>query len=209
MREHQSGGEAIVDPDAELVEAARSAREGDLRAFEGLVKRHQDHVVTNCRYLTRSPDDAPDLAQEVFLKAYFGLARFEGRASFRSWIQRIKLNHCLNYLRKDKGREFLDVDDEVTQTMPEMSVLPEGEKVAKRLGDQQAIQRVLDGLPDTLRVPLLLCDLDGLSYAEIAEELDIGLSATKMRIKRAREEFRLRFAEFEASDAVPLGEVGE
>ena len=66
--------------DETLVQDAQGAPEGDLRAFEELVTRHQQRVTTNCRYLTRSPDDAPDLAQEVMVKVFFSLSRFEGKA---------------------------------------------------------------------------------------------------------------------------------
>ena len=66
--------------DAELVERSRRAPDGDVRAFEVLVHRHQDAILTNCRCITRSAADAPDLAQEVFVKVFFGLSRFEGRS---------------------------------------------------------------------------------------------------------------------------------
>jgi RNA polymerase sigma-70 factor (ECF subfamily) len=87
------------EPDDELLEKARSAPEGDYSAFEQLVRRHQEKVRANCRYLTRDPGYAEDLAQEVFVKVFFGMRRFEGRSSFRTWLHRIKINHCLNYLR--------------------------------------------------------------------------------------------------------------
>lgn len=194
--------EVRQDPDAELVEAARRAPEGDTRAFEKLVDRHQQLVLTNCRHLSRSEDDAEDLAQEVFLKAYFGIHRFEGRASFKSWVQRIKLNHCLNHLRKKKNRgEDVELDD--AEATGHAAMVVGGSDVVTRLSKEQRIARVLDSLPDTLRVPLLLCDLDGLEYSEIAQNLGIGLSATKMRIKRGREEFQRRYREIsgEGSEA--------
>ncbi|HHN74324.1 MAG TPA: sigma-70 family RNA polymerase sigma factor, partial [Acidobacteria bacterium] len=89
--------------DDQLVETAKSAPPGDMRAFEQLVERYQRSVHTNCRYLGGSESDAEDLAQEVFIKAFFGLQRFEGRAQFKTWLQRIKVNHCLNHLRKKEG----------------------------------------------------------------------------------------------------------
>ena len=179
--------------DEQLVESAQEALPGDLRPFEELVRRHQDKVLANCRYLTGSPDDAQDLAQEVFVKAFFGLARFEGRSSFRSWIQRIKVNHCLNFLRKRKSRTFVDVDDPVHDA--ELGVDATAHRDASASDERARIRRVLDKLPDTLRVPLIMRDLDGMSYQEIADDLHIGLSATKMRIKRAREEFRRLYGE--------------
>ncbi len=180
--------------DEELVALAMRANQGDLRAFDHLVERHQSRVLANCRYLTRSPDDAEDLAQEVFVKAYFGLKRFEGRSQFKTWIQRIKVNHCLNHLRKRKDKVFLDVQDEALGSVEELRVEPVAQKRAEARDDRDLVRSVLDSLPDTLRLPLVLRDLDELSYQEIAESLDIGLSATKMRIKRGREEFRDKYA---------------
>lgn len=180
--------------DEDLVRRAQAAPSGDLRAFETLVNRHQRRVLTNCRHLTRS-DDAEDLAQEVFVKAFFALRRFEGRSRFGTWIGRIKVNHCLNHLRKRKDRVFVDVDDPATAAAPELVVEPD---VARRVAGEagrERVREILERLPATLRVPLILRDLDELSYQEIAEELGIGLSAVKMRIKRGREMFRRLWAE--------------
>src|ERR1700733_5050845 len=87
------------DPDEELLQEARKAPDGDLRAFEKLVLRYQRRVVANCRYITRDQNNAEDLAQEVLLKAFSGLSSFEGRSSFAGWLQRIKVNHCLDHLK--------------------------------------------------------------------------------------------------------------
>ena len=91
-----------ADVDAELLHAAQSAPEGDLRAFEELVRRYQNRIRANCRYLTRDDNNVEDLTQEVFVKAYFGLSKFEGRSTFRHWIKRIKVNHCLNHMGRKK-----------------------------------------------------------------------------------------------------------
>src|ERR1700735_816034 len=100
-----------TDPDEELVQKARKAPEGDLRAFEQLVLRYQRRVVANCRYITRDRNNAEDLAQEVLVKAFFGLPRFEGRSSFAGWLQRIKINHCLNHLKKQVGRSYVGIEE--------------------------------------------------------------------------------------------------
>ena len=176
--------------DEELVTLAQQAGDGDLRAFDQLVERHQKKVMANCRYLSRSPADSEDLAQEVFVKAYFALKRFEGRSSFKTWIQRIKINHCLNYLARKRGKEFVDVEEPALTRYEQLQVEPRGERRAQARSDRERIGIVLDGMTETLRLPLVLRDSDGYSYQEIADELGIGLSAVKMRIKRAREEFR-------------------
>ena len=90
----------MSDIDANLVAQALKAHPGDLRAFDELVRRHQSRVQTNCRYLSGNEEDALDLAQEVLVKAYFNLKGFEARAGFGTWVNRIKVNHCLNHLRR-------------------------------------------------------------------------------------------------------------
>ncbi len=177
-------------PDDELVELARSAPSGDMRPFEILVQRHSSKILANCRYLTRAPNDADDLAQEVFVKAFFGLKRFEGRSKFSTWLQRIKINHCLNYNQKKHGKHMVDVEAPGMEIEAGLYHEALGEKNLESLDQRRRIEKVLDSMSDTLRIPLLLRDLDGLAYQEIADQLAIGLSAVKMRIKRAREEFR-------------------
>jgi len=177
--------------DAELVEAARSASgSGDLRAFDELVVRYQERVAGNCRFLTNSPSDAADLAQEVFVKAYFGLKGFEGRATFRTWLERIKANHCINHVRSRSHVTFLDIDDEAVQAAPQLRTSPAAERALAARDERERVAAVLHGLSDQIRVPLVLRDMDGLPYQEIADRLGIGLSAVKMRIKRGREAFR-------------------
>lgn len=181
--------------DEKLVERARKARKGDLRAFDELVRRHQARVRTNCRFLTGSEEDALDLSQEVFVKAYFNLQRFEGRSTFGTWVQRIKVNHCLNHIRKRKGKVFVDVEDPALGGEEALRDDARADDATRARETRERIAAVLDRMSETLRVPLLLRDLDGLSYQEIADRLGLGLSAVKMRIARAREEFRALYAE--------------
>ena len=183
--------------DAHLVEEARNAAAGDLRAFGELVRRHESKVKTNCRYMSGSATDAEDLAQDVFVKAYFGLKRFEGRASFQTWIKRIKANHCINFVKKRSVRSFVDVEDPSIMTSDQIRVEPAGTSGLTGATRRERIRTALEGIPDSLRIPLILRDLDDLSYQEIAEEMGIGLSAAKMRVKRGREAFRARFEDDE------------
>jgi RNA polymerase sigma-70 factor, ECF subfamily len=175
----------------DLFEEARKAPEGDLRAFEALVQQNQHRIVADCRHITRDETVAEDLAQEVFLKAYFGMHSFEGRSSFRHWLQVIKVHHCLNHLKRSKKNQVsLDDEEEGMSNSVELST---ADKTLERLSDRQRIHRILDLMPETLRLPLVLRDMDELSYEEVAANLSISLSAAKMRIKRAREWFRARY----------------
>ena len=181
--------------EGELLERIRDAREDDFRPFEELVRRYQQKVNTNCRYLSGSPDDAEDLAQEVFMKIYFGLARFEGRSSLETWVQRIKSNHCINFVKR---KRIKTVDLDAPGVEGASGLAPKAERMLERKDRQARIGAVLLMMAETLRIPLVLRDMDGLAYEEIAEEMGIGLSAVKMRIKRGREEFRRLFTEMDA-----------
>ena len=180
--------------DEDLLRLVQDARAGDTRPFQELVRRHERKVLTNCRYLSGSPSDAEDLAQEVFVKVYFGLAGFEGRSSFDTWIKRIKSNHCINWVTK-KRLPTVDVDPAVAENAARAD--PAAERNLDREETKERVGAVLLDLNETLRIPLVLRDMDGLSYDEIADELGIGLSAVKMRIKRGREEFRALFARYD------------
>lgn len=179
-------------PDEELWREAITAADGDLRAFERLVQRHQQRILADCRHMTRDPASAEDLAQEVFVKAFFGLRAFEGRSSFKHWLQRIKVHHCLNFLKKREGRGQVQINEDA-EDFEQLAVAPTAHRDFEEMNDRQLIARILDSLPSTLRVPLIMRDMDDLPYDEIAHSLGLGLSAAKMRIKRAREEFRRRY----------------
>lgn len=186
--------------DEELVAIARASGKYGARAFEMLVRRHQTFVAANCQVITRLPNDVDDLAQEVFVKAFFGLRRFEGRAPFRAWLHRIKVNHCLNHVRRARGAIMVELEDLEHENQEQLSTAPSADVELQSVADRARIVEVLEAMSDALRLPLMLRDGDGLSYEEIADELHISLSAVKMRIKRGREEFRRRFATVVARD---------
>lgn len=176
-----------------LVVRAQASGPGDHAAYEELVRRHRAKVLANCRFLTRSDLDTEDLAQEVFMKAYFGLKKLKAAATFPSWLQRIKINHCLNFIRKHKDRSFVEVESPGLVSEEKLRVAtPVGAELTDRVRENR-IWTILYSMSDKLRLPLILCDMDGLSYQEAADELGIGLSALKMRLKRAREHFRKRY----------------
>jgi RNA polymerase sigma-70 factor (ECF subfamily) len=183
----------FIDPDADLLRLVMGSPEGDLRAFEELVKRYQGRILADCRFLTRDENNAEDLAQEVFVKAFFALRTFEGRSAFRSWLQRIKVNHCLNHMKKRQGRGDVALDEDNADSFSETWIPADAERKLERAASQQRIDAILSVMPPTLRVPLVMRDMDELSYEEIAASLGLGLSAVKMRIKRGREFFRRRY----------------
>lgn len=190
-----------MEADEKLVEQARQAPPGDTMAFEQLMQRHQTSILANCKYLTRSSDDAEDLAQEVFVKAFFRLESFEGRSRFKTWLQRIKINHCLNFIKKHKGKRHVDISEPALQEEGRLRVQASAPTDVANREERERIKSVLESLPDHMRIPLILCDVDGLSYQEIVDTLEIGMSAVKMRIKRAREEFRRRYLAIDIDSA--------
>jgi RNA polymerase sigma-70 factor (ECF subfamily) len=191
----QGPNEDFKDRDEELLRAARSAPEGDMRAFEQLVELHRRRILADCQCLTGGDNDSEDLAQEVFVKAYFGLNGFEGRSTFRHWLQRVKVNHCLNHLKRRSGREAVAIGEESAESLEQLQVAPAADSHLEAMEQHQRIDAILASMPSTLRVPLIMRDMDELSYEEIAGSLGIGLSAAKMRIKRAREHFRRLYGE--------------
>jgi RNA polymerase sigma-70 factor (ECF subfamily) len=195
--------EELKDRDEELLRAVREAREGDLRAFEQLIEQHHKRILADCRYLTRDENNSEDLAQEVFVKAFFGLRNFEGRSSFRHWLQRIKVHHCLNHLKKREGKEVLSIDEDAVEGYEELHVRAVAHQDIETEASRRRIEGILNSMPATLRIPLIMCDMDELSYEEIGVALGIGLSAVKMRIKRAREQFRRRY---EGQEAIAAGQ---
>ena len=131
----------------ELVQAAKQAPEGDVRAFEQLVYMHQKRLLENCRHLTRDESNFEDLAQEVLVRAYFGLPKFEGKSSFGHWLKRIKVNHCLNHLKKQEGRTAIDVEEPGIQDDTRLQVLPSIELTMELADKRGRIRKVLNALP--------------------------------------------------------------
>jgi RNA polymerase sigma-70 factor (ECF subfamily) len=129
------------------------------------------------------------------MKVYFGLAGFERRSSFNTWVQRIKSNHCINFVKK---KRLSTVELDAPGVEGASGTPPEAERKLEKEATKARVGRVLLQLTETLRIPLVMRDMDGMPYDEIAEELEIGLSAVKMRIKRGREEFRRLMKAMEA-----------
>lgn len=179
--------------DVELVRAVLDgAARGDTRAADIFIERHSGHVRANCEFLVTEPETARDLAQEAMVKAYFGLAGYRGDSTLRTWVRRIKVNHCLNHLARVRPTA-VDLDQVPPSADPALRVEPPTTLDGSDHGP--AVAAILAELTETLRVPLVLRDVDEFGYEEIAERLGIGLSAAKMRVARGRERFRIAWLE--------------
>lgn len=176
-----------ADPDIEL---ARLAQAGDARAFEALVVKYQRRIARHVARFVKSADDVEDVVQDVFVRAYRGLASFRGDSQFYSWLYRIASNAALNHLRRAPDDVLLgdDAPDErISEFTPGISdaAQPDRTLMAEQIAD--AVQRALAKLQPQLAEALMLFEVEKKSYAEIAEILQIPIGTVRTRIFRARE----------------------
>lgn len=175
-------------------ELIRKAANADREAFGQLVEQHQTQVYNLCLRMVGSREDAADLAQEAFLRAWKGLPYFQFGSSFSTWLYRLTSNVCIDFLRGQKRRSavsitFLDEKDEEKQLdLPDPAAGPED--LAIQLESQEQIARAMNDLAVEYRQALTLRVIQGLSYTQIAELLDIKEGTVKSRIARAREQLR-------------------
>lgn len=166
-------------------------QQGESALFEQLVLRHQDRIYNLCRRMLSQAQDAEDAAQDTFLKAYRNLGRFTPDTSFTTWLYRIAINTCLDRRKKPIWHSLFKKTAEGEEFMlAELAhgFTPERLYEAKQTGE--LVQACLAGLPVKLKAALVLKELEGCSYEEIAEALDVSLGTVKSRISRAREEMR-------------------
>jgi RNA polymerase sigma-70 factor (ECF subfamily) len=171
---------------------ARVAR-GDLDAFDLLVTRYQGRVYGIAANFAANRDDAGDLAQEVFLKAYRSLCSFRGQSAFSTWLYRIAVNACVDYVRRQGRRGWLQVAPDPAAAPGEPELDPQQELERKEL--RSTLGRAIGGLSLKLRVALVLHDIEGLTHEEMAQVVGCSVGTTKSRLFRAREEVRRRLLE--------------
>ncbi len=173
--------------DRELV---RRAQSGDKEAYEELVHRHQHRVFAVAGGILRRREDVEDIAQQVFVKAYFSLKRFDQRAAFSTWLYKITVNECWDLLRKKKVRPLLyesDLSEEQAQQFSAAERLESGtQDISDKLEAQQRVERLLEGLDERDRMMLVLKEVEGFAIEEIAEILDLNANTVKVRLFRAR-----------------------
>lgn len=152
--------------------------DGDESVFSELLKRHKEKV-RNIIYLTLSNSDGvDDIAQEVFITVYRHLKSFRFESQFTTWLYRITINKCKDHLRKKNIRSiFLPLKDEE----------PVFESINEDTDIKHIVRNAIATLPDKLRIPLVLKDLEGFSYQEIADTMECEIGTVKSRIFRARE----------------------
>ena len=175
-------------PDQLLVERVQ---QGDKTAFDLLVKKYQHKVLAVIGRFVRDPDEAMDVAQDAFVKAYRALDRFRGDSAFYTWLYRIAVNTAKNYLAM-QSRRPTESDHDVSEieqiegnTALKEQATPENLLLKDEL--QATVLKAIENLPDDLKTAIMLRELEGLSYEEIATVMECPIGTVRSRIFRARE----------------------
>jgi len=173
--------------DRELV---RRAQHDDSAAFEELVRRHQHRVFAVAGGILRRHEDVEDISQQVFVKAYFSLKRFDQRAAFSTWLYKITVNECWDLLRKKKVRPLLYESDLSEEQARQVIAAEEqgggGPDASERLEARERVDLLLEDLDERDRLMLILKEVEGFAVEEIAEVLGLNANTVKVRLFRAR-----------------------
>ncbi|MGB7497388.1 MAG: sigma-70 family RNA polymerase sigma factor [Candidatus Acidiferrum sp.] len=182
------GAAARREDDRELVQRAQR---GDKDAFEMLVAKHQGRVFAVAGGILRSREDVEDIAQQVFMKAYFSLKRFDQRSAFSTWLYKITVNECWDLLRKKKVRPLVfesELSEEQAHAYQSTEQKGEGAPdVREQLETRELLEKWLDCLEERDREMLVLKEVQGFTVEEIAEIMGVNGNTVKVRLFRARQ----------------------
>ncbi len=174
--------------DKELV---KRVQKGDKGAFDLLVVKYEHKIVNLVMRYVRDPETALDISQEAFIKAYRALPRFRGDSAFYTWLYRIAVNTAKNHLAAQRRRpsdielDLQDPDQYGLHAKLKETDTPEAVSLSQEL--QETLERAIQALPDDLRTAIVLRELDGMSYEEIAQTMDCPVGTVRSRIFRARD----------------------
>jgi len=176
-----------TDPDHELV---RLAQIGDARAFEALVVKYQRRIAGHVARYVKRASDVEEVVQDVFMKVYRGIGSFKGESAFYTWVYRISRNAALNFVTRQSKVVVLQEDiapagDDFVDTHGSDNENPERALVAKQIAE--GVQRAMQLIDPELAEPLVLFEVEGKQYKEIAQMLQIPIGTVRTRIFRARE----------------------
>jgi RNA polymerase sigma-70 factor, ECF subfamily len=198
-------GENEQHPDVALVARVRA---GDVSAYDELVRKYERQIFRIAQHITQNREDAQDVMQDAFLKAYEKLDQFQGNAKFYTWLVRIAVNESLMRLRKRRTGRMVSMDDDL-QT-EEGSVprdfadwAPDPEQNYNQSELSEILRKTIQGLPQGFRVVFALRDVEGLSTEETAETLGLSVPAVKSRLLRARLQLRERLSRYFKRKTVP------
>lgn len=189
-----------VEPGDELA-LVRAAKSGDISAFEQLVKRYDRNIFRLAQHITQNREDAEDVVQEAFLKAYTHLNGFQEQSKFYTWLVRIAVNESLMKLRRRRADKTVSLDQEIEteeDSIPREVTdwRPNPEQEYKQAEMNQILSKTIGGLPGGFRTVFVLRDVEGLSTEETAEALQLSVPAVKSRLLRARLQLRERLNKY-------------
>src|SRR6266478_8556984 len=191
----------VSEPVSDELALVNAARAGDVTAFEELVRRYDRNVFRIAQHITQNREDAEDVVQDAFLKAYSNLNQFQGQSKFYTWLVRIAVNEALMKLRRRRPERMVSLDEEikteddsVPREVADWSPNPEQNYNQAEL--REILSRTIQGLPPGFRTVFILRDVEGLSTEETAEALELSIPAVKSRLLRARLQLRERLNRF-------------
>jgi len=197
---------AVIEPkvrDAATEELAlvQAAKRGEVSAFEQLVKRYDRNIFRIAQHITQNREDAEDVTQDAFLKAYENLEQFQGNSKFYTWLVRIAVNESLMKLRRRRTDRTVSLDEDIKteeDTMPREVAdwSPNPEQLYKQGELKEILRKTVQGLPASFRTVFVLRDVEGLSTEETAEALNLSIPAVKSRLLRARLQLRERLNKY-------------
>src|SRR5712672_2823516 len=188
---------------SEELQLVQAAKRGDITAFEQLVKRYDRNVFRIANHITQNREDAEDVVQDAFLKAYQNLERFQEQSKFYTWLVRLAVNEALMRLRKRRtgtGRtvsideDIETEDDSIPREIADWS--PNPEQMYNQAELRDILTRTIQGLPPGFRTVFVLRDVEGLSTEETAQALELSIPAVKSRLLRARLQLRERLSRY-------------
>ncbi len=177
------------------------ARKGDLEAYNELVRRYQERIYATVYHMTANHEDASDLAQESFIKAFQALRSFKGDSSFFTWVYRIAVNKTINFLKQRKNRTILSLDDVDLNTEhdPDLVALI-SQKTPRRdlnLAElQEKLNAAMQKLSEDHRLVIVLHDIQGLSHEEISKIMDCNIGTVRSRLFYARQQMQGYLADY-------------
>lgn len=206
----RSAAESTGPPESEIIARAKA---GDHEAFRVLVERYQGRAYRLALRIMGDEELAQDVVQEAFLKAYGSLGRFEGRSKFYTWLYRLVFNLCIDTKRRDRSLGQVEWSEEqALDVAPEAAAAgigdPDGATPSQELERKELrelMTRAIEALPEDARRTLVLREIDGLSYAEIAQSLGVPKGTVMSRLHYARRRVRAALVEAGAVDLAPTG----
>jgi len=191
---------ASVDQTAEQT-LVRRARHGDLAAYDDLVRRYQERIYATIYHMTANHEDANDLAQDTFIKAFQALKSFKGGSSFYTWIYRIAVNKTINFLKQRKARSHMSLNDLDfnAEHDPDLVALVSDKTPRREAGLaelQEKLNEAMQKLSEPHRLVVTLHDVQGLAHDEIAEIMDCNVGTVRSRLFYARQQLQAYLSDY-------------